>query len=35
VRWAEVTSPGGTGLRLEAEPVINLTAHRYSDQRLA
>jgi beta-galactosidase len=35
VRWAEFTGSAGTGLRIEAEPVINLAARRYRDQHLA
>lgn len=35
VRWAELTSADGDGLRVEAEPAMNLSARRYSDQRLA
>ncbi len=35
VRWAEVTEPSGTGLRIEADPLINLAVRRNSDQQLA
>ncbi|HEU5355433.1 MAG TPA: glycoside hydrolase family 2 TIM barrel-domain containing protein [Actinocrinis sp.] len=38
VRWAELTDPhpkGAAGLRIEAEPLMNLAVRRYSDQHLA
>ena len=35
VRWAELTAPAGTGLRIEGDPVLNIAARRYSDQHLA
>jgi beta-galactosidase len=35
VRWAEVTDPAGRGVRIDGDPVFNLAARRWSDQRLA
>ncbi|NUR30690.1 MAG: DUF4981 domain-containing protein [Catenulispora sp.] len=35
VRWAELSTSDGTGLRIEGDPLFNLAARRYSDQHLA
>jgi len=35
VRWAEFAGADGAGLRLEADPVVNLAARRYDDRQLA
>jgi beta-galactosidase len=35
VRWAELSGPAGAGLRIEADPLINLAVRRYTDQHLA
>jgi beta-galactosidase len=35
VRWAELTGPAGSGVRIEADPLVNLAARRYRDQHLA
>ncbi|WP_309113142.1 glycoside hydrolase family 2 TIM barrel-domain containing protein [Saccharothrix sp.] len=35
VRWAEVSDPEGSGVRIEGDPVFNLAARRWSDQHLA
>ena len=35
VRWAELTAPAGQGMRIEGNPVLNVSARRYSDQHLA
>ncbi|MGI4893492.1 MAG: glycoside hydrolase family 2 TIM barrel-domain containing protein [Janthinobacterium lividum] len=34
VRWAELTGPEGTGLRIEGEPSIGLTVRRWSTEAL-
>ncbi|MEV5148480.1 glycoside hydrolase family 2 TIM barrel-domain containing protein [Streptomyces sp. NPDC052727] len=35
VRWAEVAATAGTGVRIEGDPVLNISVRRYSDQHLA
>jgi len=34
VRWATLTDPSGAGLRIEAEPTIDLTVRRWSTEQL-